>query len=272
MRGPVLLLSHSLKRIRTMIGAMGLLLALFQVMLIVVARSIHNSGGFEQLSALLPPFARELMGPSMASVMSFGGIVSLGYFHLSVMGSLVGLSIAIATTPTSEIETGFIDLILARPLARHWIITRSIVVAILCTAVLLLLMMIGTWGGLHTLAPKIAGWPKPHLIYSLAINLGLLMMAWSGVAMAIGAASRRRSVAGAIAGFLALGTFLLDYVGRLWQPAEKIGWLSPFRYYNPFDLVMGNPAPVKNLLVLSGIALVGFGAAYVLFSRRDISH
>ena len=71
---------------------------------------------------------------------------------------------------------------------------------------------------------------------------------------------------------LALATFLLDYVARLWQPAEKIAWLSPFRYYNPFDLITGNTLPLRNLAVLGGIALAGFAAAYVLFERRDISH
>lgn len=272
MRGPLLLLSHSIKRVRTLVLAMGLVLGAFQSILILVARSIQNSGGFEQLSAMLPPFAREMMGPAAASFMSFAGIVCLGYFHLAVMSGLIAVSIALATTPTSEIESGFIDLILARPLARHWIVTRSIVLAVLSTAVLLAMMMLGTWVGLATLAPRDAVWPSSTLITALVKNLGLLMLCWSGVAMAIGAASRRRSVAGALAGFLALGTFLLDYIGRLWKPAESIAWLSPFRYYNTMEIMMGTPVPSRNLAVLAGIATAGFVIAYVVFSRRDIAH
>ncbi len=271
MSGPFLLLTHSLKRVRTLVLTFGTLLAAFQMILIVVARSIQNSGGFEQLSSLIPPFAREMMGPSMASFMSFAGIVCLGYFHLSVIGSLVALSISIATIPTSEIESGFIDLILARPLARHWIITRTIAAVGLSTVVLLAIMVAGTWAGLETFAPKTVAWPSVRLIRSLAINLGLLMLCWSGVAMAIGSASRRRGVAGALAGLLALAMFLLDYVGRLWRPAEAVAWLSPFRYFSPFELVMGNPLPAKNLVVLGAIAATGFVTAYVLFARRDIS-
>ena len=100
----------------------------------------------------------------------------------------------------------------------------------------------------------------------------MLTLCWGGVALAIGAASSRRSIAGGSAGLLAFGTFLLDYVARLWQPAESIAWLSPFRYYNPFDLVTGSPLPVKNLIVLGSIAVAGFASSYVLFARRDISH
>jgi ABC-2 type transport system permease protein len=89
--------------------------------------------------------------------------------------------------------------------------------------------------------------------------------------MAIGSASRRRSVAGALAGLIALATFLLDYVARAWPPAESVAWLSPFRYYSPFDLLMGRALAPSSVAVLAGVAVAGFGLAYLLFSRRDIS-
>lgn len=271
MSGPVLLLRHSLRRTRTLVLTMGILLGAFQIVLVAAAGAIQASGGFETLSALLPPFVRELMGPAFVSFMSFAGIVCVGYFHVVVMAALVGLIVALALIPVSEIESGFVDLILSRPIARHWIVTRTIVTVVLAIIVVLALMMAGTWGGLELLARREVAWPSAKLILSLAINLGALLLCWSGVAMAIGSASRRRSVAAAISGLLALVMFLLDYVGRLWHPAESIAWLSPFRYYTPFDLVMGHALPWKNLVVPAGIALAGFVAAYVLFARRDIA-
>jgi ABC-2 type transport system permease protein len=267
-----LLLAYSIKRVRTLLIATGLLLAALQVVLIFVAAALHTTGAFDQLASIIPPFARELLGPSVTIVMSFSGIVCLGYFELAVMGALIALAVTLATTPASEVEIGFMDLILARPLARHWIVTRTIALTTLVTAVMLALMVAGTWAGLEMFAPPGIQWPSPRLINSLAINLGMLTLCWGGVAMAIGAASRRRSVAGGTAGLLAFATFLLDYVARLWQPAEKIAWLSPFRYYNPFDLITGNALPLRNLVVLGAITLAGFAAAYILFARRDISH
>jgi ABC-2 type transport system permease protein len=272
MSGVIRLLIHSVKRARTLVLSMGIVLAAFQVILVVAARSIQASGGFAELSTMLPTWVREMLGPSLVTFMSFAGIVSLGYFHLSVIGALVGLSISVATMPASEVETGFVDLILSRPLARQWIITRTIVVVIIATVFVLSLMMAGTWVGLQSLAPKTIAWPSAKLIGSLALNLGVLMLSWSGVALAIASTSKRRSVAGGIVGLVALAAFLLDYVGLLWKPAERLAWLSPFRYYRPFDLVMGNSLPAKNLVVLGAIAIGGFAAAYVLFSRRDISH
>src|ERR1035441_1784558 len=219
-RPPFLLLAYSLKRMRTILLTMGVLLCAFQILMVAVGRSVERSGGFAQLSALIPPFARELLGPSIAMFLSFAGIVC----------------------------------------------------AVLSIALVLGLMVLGTWIGLETLAPSGAARPSVSLIGSLALNLGLLLLCWSAVALAIAAAARRRSVAGASAGVLALVAFLLDYVGRLWQPAESLARLSPFRYFSPFDLMMGGRLPLKNVAVLLGITLAGFLAAYVLFSRRDISH
>ena len=272
MTAPLLLLLPSMKRARTLVAATALLLAVFQVFVIVIANSIQSSNTFEQMSALIPPFARDLLGPAMTSFMSFKGIVCLGYFHLAVMSALIALAISLATMPASEVETGFADLILSRPLARHWIISRSIALTGISTALIIALMTAGTWIGLQTVAPRDVEWPSSNLILSLASNLALLVLCWAGVAMAIAAGSRRRAVAGAITGLLALTGFLLDYVSRAWQPAERAGWLSPFRYYSPFEMLMGGPLPVKNLLVLAGIAAVGFAVAYAVFEHRDISH
>ena len=88
--------------------------------------------------------------------MSFAGIACVwDIIELAVIGALVAIAITLATIPASEIETGFIDLILSRPLARHWIITRTIVatdsVRVRSDAGM---MMAGTWIGLEMFAPR----------------------------------------------------------------------------------------------------------------------
>lgn len=270
MTAQFLLLALSLKRARALLLATGLLLAAFQVLTVLIAGSIQRTGEFEQLALMLPPFVRELLGPALASVMSFGGVVCLGYFDLAIVAALLALIIALATLPASEVETGFADLILARPFPRHWIITRTIALVLIAVLLTLALMVGGTWFGLVMLAPDDAQWPPPAMIGSLALNLGLLMLCWSGVAMAFGAVCRR-GAASATTGLLALATLLLDLTGRLWPPAERFAWLSPFHYFIPFDLVMGTPLPVENVLVLWAIAMSGFIIAYARFSLRDIA-
>lgn len=272
MKGPAILLLHSLKRARNIVLALGILLSLFQLFLILMARAYEVEGSFAQMAALMPPFMRDLIGSSMASFLSFGGMVSLGYFHPVVMAALIGLEISIATGPTAEIESGFMDLILSRPLARHWVITRTIFASAICAVVVLSMMLITTALGLRMLAPPGSELPSFQLLFSLAANLGLLMLCWSGITLMIATTSQRRGVAGWIAGLFAVATFLLDYIGRAWPAAAKLWVLSPFHYYSPLDLIMGRPLVFSNLIVLAAIAAVTSGLSYIFFLRRDITH
>ena len=269
MMGPFLLFALAVKRARTLLAATGLLLGAFQVLMVFIASSIKPEA-MGQIADLLPPFVRNILGPAVASVMSFSGIACIGYFDLVIVIALLALVTALGTLPASEIETGVADLILARPLPRHWIITRTIALVVFAITLMLALMLAGTWIGLVTFASEIEAWPSVGTLASLALNLGLLIFCWGGIATAFGAACRR-SVAGAVTGLLALFTLLLDLVRSIWSPAESVAWLSPFPYFVPFDIVMGRPLPAENLLVLWAIAMTGFTTAYFLFSQRDIS-
>lgn len=264
------LLVHSARRARPLVLAVGLLLGGFQVLLTLVAGALHESGSFARVATMVPSFVRELLGPSLPGVMSFAGILCLGYFHPIVMASTVGLAIVLATEPAAEIESRFVDLILSRPLARHWVITRSVALVSGSSALVLGLMRIGSAAGSGWLSPDGVDGPRPGLLGSLALNLGALTLCWGGIALLLASLSRRRGAAGALAGLLALACFLLDYVARVWSPAARVSWLSPFHYYNPFDLVMGEALPGSHLWVLLGIAAFSAGGAYAVYARRDL--
>ncbi len=64
---------------------------------------------------------------------------------------------------------------------------------------------------------------------------------------------------------------MIDYAQQLWPPLERLGWVSPFRYFRPFELVMGNPLPVEHLLILWAVAMTGYIVAYLVISQRDIA-
>jgi hypothetical protein len=132
-------------------------------------------------------------------------------------------------------------------------------------------MIAGTWTGLATVAPRNVEWPSLGILGALALNLGLLMLCWGGVALAFAAACRR-TVASAVTGLLAFASLLLDLTGHLWPPAEPLSRLSPFHYFVPFDLVMGRSLPAENIILLWAVAMTGFILAYYFFSQRDISH
>src|SRR5205085_11652671 len=112
-----------------------------------------------------------------------------------VLASLLGIGIAIGTEPAAEVETRFADLTLARPMARHDTITRSVIVLAATIALLLVVMTAATFTGLVCCTPAAAARPSFTLIRSLAATLGAIVLCWGGVAMAVASGARRRATA-----------------------------------------------------------------------------
>jgi hypothetical protein len=96
------------------------------------------------------------------------------------------------------------------------------------------------------------------------------MTCWGGITLVIGAVSRRRSVAASIAGVLALTTYLLDYLGRAWEPAAGVSKLSPFHYFAPMAVIMSESLSAANVTLLLAVGVAGALASYIAIGRRDI--
>jgi beta-exotoxin I transport system permease protein len=269
-RRVLVLIGHSLRRVRAALIVLAILLASFQFLLTQVAAYLMRRNGFSQLSDFIPDFIRTAVGPEALAFMSFGGVVSLGYFHPIVMTTLVGLTIAIATETTGEIEMRFVDLALARPLGRQALVVRTVVVLVVAGALMLLAMIAGTWTGLSCCVPADADPPSRGLVVRLAISLAAVMTCWGGITLAIGMLSRRRAVAASVAGLLALSTYLLDYLGRAWEPAATISRLSPFHYFEPMVVITTQSLSAANATILIAVGVAGAIASYVAIGRRDI--
>jgi ABC-2 type transport system permease protein len=260
---------HSLRRSRALLLVMLGVLVVFEVALVAAAGTLHESGAFSSFAALVPSFMREMFGESLLVLLSFTGVVALGYFHPVIIAALAALTIAIATEPVGEIETRFLDAVLARPVRRAAVLGRSALLLALVPAFVIAVMLAATWLGLRLLAPYGVAVPA-LLILSLGANLWALLLCLGGVALAVGAAARRRSTAAGLVGVVALALFLVEYVARIWKPAVSMARLSPFHYYDAMAMVMGRPLPAVHVEVLLFVAVSGGAVAFVLFSRRDL--
>lgn len=270
MRGALALAAHSFRRMRGLIVGMSLIFGGFQVLSSLIASTFQESQLFSRIATIVPPYVRQALGSSFLTMMSFTGIVVLGYVHFAVMGSLVALAVAIGTEPASEIERGFSDLLMARPVPRASAITRSVLLLLAAATLTNLAMLAGTWIGLTLFAQRGAPWPPARLLLSLGASLWMLMWCWGGVAMAFGAGARRRSVAGGAVGFLAVTLFLADVAARVWERGRSLGPLSPFHYFNPIEVASGRPLNLAHMAVLGAVGAAGIATAYAIYRHRDL--
>jgi hypothetical protein len=164
----------------------------------------------------------------------------------------------------------FVDLTLARPLPRQALVIRTIVVIAVAGALMLIAMIAGTWTGLSCCVPADAAPPGLGVFVRLVISLATVITCWGGITLAIGSASRRRSVAAGVTGVLAFTAYLLDYLGRAWQPAATVSKLSPFHYFEPISILTTGTLSVTNVAVLVVVGIAGALVSYAAIGRRDI--
>ena len=106
-----------------------LLLHGFQLLLVAQAASIESSQAFGKMAEFIPAFLQRGLGQQALLLASFNGTVAFGYFH-PVVAVLVSLLAAyFATEPAYDVESGRVDLLLARAVPRHRLITRSLLMS-----------------------------------------------------------------------------------------------------------------------------------------------
>lgn len=261
------LVGRSLARVAGLFAGLLGLLAGFQFLLIAVAASYANANTFDRVLQLAPSFAREAFGSSLSS---FSGMATLGYFHPLPLMLVVQFAIYLATEPAGEIEFGLVDLILARPLPRHRLVTRTLVMMMIAPVALTLTMGLATWAGLWSLAPPGARWPEARVVLSFIVHLTVLAWCFGAAALAATAWARRRGSVQALVAVAAVALFLLDFVAAAWAPARPFARLSPFHYYQGTAILAGTADSARDLSILGAAAVVGIAVAYWQFARRDL--
>jgi hypothetical protein len=263
----ITLIRRTLNRLRTLVGVLSVMLIAFQAALVAIASTFVESGGFERLSGLVPAFVQQALGPALTS---FAGMASLGFFEPLIVMLVVQVAIYIATEPAGDIEVGLVDLLLARPVPRHHLLTRSLIVMSAVTVWLTGLMAISLWMFLSLWAPPGAAWPSSRVVFFLAANLAVVSWCFGCAALAASAWTRRRSTAQGAIAVAAITAYLMEVVGEAWPRAIWASRLSPFHHFHGGGILSGEARPVEDMALLAGLGVVAAGLAYWKFQRRDL--
>ena len=261
------LVARSFGRIAMPFGAVAAVLTAFQVALIAVASSLARDGEFDRLADIVPAALRPALAPALTS---FGSMTLFGYFDVLIVMIVVQWAIVAATEPAGEIETGLVDLVLARPLPRHRLVTRALAVTFGSSLTLALAMGSGTLIGLLLLTPHGDAWPEPRLVVLMIAHLTAVAWCFGAAGVAACGWARRRASAIAVVAIASMVCYLVDMLGMWWAPLEPLARLTPFYYFHGGALIAGTADPAWNLAVLSATTAAAAAIAYWRFERRDL--
>ena len=268
------LLRRSVAQARYVLGGSLVVLCGFQLIIVGQAAEIQRTQSFGGLADLMPIFLKQGLGNRVMLLASFRGIVAFGYFHPVICALLAMVAIYIATEPAHEIESGLVDLELARSLPRHRLLTRSLLLVVLAVAAGLSLMFAGTSIGARLFDAPIAA---AAIRRGAAVAAGDISarspLCFGSIGLWLASVSRRWTTAFTTGALLMLVTYLLDFLAIGWAPMRHVAWISPFHYYPALAIVAGEDAGLRNLLVLlsSAVRVHGRGLRPVPAARLVVT-
>jgi ABC-2 type transport system permease protein len=227
--------------------------------------SVRNSAAaLNRYLQNLPEAVRSVIGGDYTS--PAGYLRSETFSSLGLILLLVWAIGAGGRAIAGEEESGTLDLLMSVPVTRRRVLLdkfASILVVAACLSVALFLT-------LELLGPPFElVVPAAHLA-AACFMLWLLASSFAAIALAAGSATGRRAWADAVAGGLAVATYVLNAIAPSVNALKVLRPLSPFRWYlEPDPLVHG--VNLAGVGVLVGITVAGVGAALLMFERRDLA-
>lgn len=248
---------------RSALGWGAAALALAATYAAIYPSIVESQSALDQYMQSLPEAFRELFGTDYSSPT---GYLRAEFF--SSLGVLVFLLLAIgagARAIGGEEEAGTLELLLALPVRRRDVLLSKLAAVAASSAIVAVVL----WVALAAMGPAF-DLDVPFVDLGAGIlMLWLLGFAFGALALAVGAATGRRSTALVVTGVLAAVSYLVNLFAPAVDALGPVRPLSLFRWYlDPDPLTTGlHAAPV---LVLVAVAAGATIAGLLAFERRDV--
>ena len=263
------LVARSALQARYVVGGAITIFALFQCLVIAQAVEIERANAFGRLQEFIPEFLQRGLGAQALLLATFRGTVAAGYFHPAVVCILSLVAIYLATEPAYDSESGRVDLMLARPLPRHHLITRSLLTMLLSVTGIVVCMLAGTAAGLALIAPDGLSIDSGVLLL-LAVHLVVVAWCCGAIGLFFASISRRWTTAFTSGAAIVVIGYLIDFLAIGWPAIRPVSWLFPFNYYPALYILGGTATSARDLTILGAATLVFTALAYWRFAKRDL--
>jgi ABC-2 type transport system permease protein len=225
-----------------------------------------SMGGGEEMQALL-----DSMPEGLVTALGYDAIgTAAGYLQSTVYGLLGPILLLVygiaagARLFAGQEEDGTLELELTSPVGRRDVFVQRLLALWLDVLVLVAVMTAATWLILIPLGMDVA----PSQVLAGSTGLVLLVLGFTTLALAVGAATGRRAVALGVAAALAVAAFMLNAIG----PAADVGWMttvSPMSWYIGNDPVIDG-FDVGGLLRLALVPVLAALAGWWAIDHRDL--
>ena len=202
-------------------------------------------------------------------VFSIRGTVALGLVHPIALALITIQVVGFAASAVAgERQRGTLEVLLARPLERRVVHATLLAAALLFAALTETAVLAGIVAG--AILAGVAGDLAPLDIGLCWLNAVALYGALGAISLAASVSFDRQGPALGIALGVTIIGYAIEFLGTLWPDAAWLRPLSPFRYFQPTQILAGT-FEAGDLAVLVAIFLAAVAWAAWEFPRRDLA-
>jgi ABC-type transport system involved in multi-copper enzyme maturation permease subunit len=159
------------------------------------------------------------------------------------------------------------ELLLSQPLARWQYLSTQVAFAFLALASLTIFGMIGTLFGQRYFA---LGFFELRPFLQVALNFFLLQSAWYGLTLLFSVFGRESGHVVGAAFFLALASYIVQVLGKIWPALSGLLPFSLYNYYSSQEILVQSTFSENSAAILASVFLIGIGFTAWRFQKRDI--
>lgn len=239
---------------------------------------LFNTIGFSKFSAYAdnPELLAILDGMPPALLAAF----NLNAFNLTtvtgflgVMFSYFALLLSIAAVMwgtdiiTKEERDKTVEFALTLPVPRRRLISAKALAALVNNILLLLITFGVTWANAAQYQPDDQFY---GFLNRVIVAFFILQLIFLAIGIFLGCALKRHKRASSTAVSILLGTYFLSIVVDLNKDWESLKFLSPFKYFNPVELMRETSFDPLYIALATGIVVISMTGAYLTYARRDL--
>lgn len=160
-----------------------------------------------------------------------------------------------------------VEFSLTLPVSRSRVITaKTLALVVHCVALLLV-----TWGGTMLNAATYHPDSKfPTFVALCMLALFIMQLIFLAIGIFLGSAIKHYKQASSMAVSALLVTYILSVLAGLNKDLDFLKYFSPFKYFNPLDILNKSTIDFNYVFLSAGIIVVCLAGAYFTYSKRDL--
>ena len=227
----------------------------------------NSNVDINELMEQFPEALRAVFGMGSANLATIEGFYAV-FFLFFILLAAIHAAMLGAVMIAKEERDHAADFLFAKPVERWQVVASKLAAGlvniVLLNAVTLIasIVSIGQYNEGDMLVDK---------VLMLMAALLILQVLFLCLGTALGALLRTAKIATSAATAIILGTFFLSAAIDMDHRIEDLDLLTPFKYFNANDLLIGGRLPAGTVILSLVLSAIALAATFIAFKRRDLT-